>query len=233
MAIGTPTQRYAAQSLAQGASTVFSPATTVAVNSVAILAIACLANKVASSVTDSVGNTYAVDVTAADGTRALSFCSAQIATQITSGDTITVNWNPVTSGQVNIWVQEVTGLATSSVYDTTATATGTGTALATATSPTLALADEIVFGVFRTSADITWTKGASYTDPTTPGIPTGAGAARNTLEYKIVSDATGIVADGTASPSVTWIALAATYKAPSGSGLQVPLAYPPIKFGPF
>lgn len=220
MAIGAPAQRAVGEPTAQTTTTVITPGTNIAAGSLAVLSATANANKAVSSVADSVGNTWVVDKTAGDGTRVISFASAQVATQITTANTITITWSVATSGSPVYWVHEVANAATSSAFDTFNSGTGTGTALATGSTATLAQADELVFGCWRTTASIpTWTKGASYTDPTTPASATTLGSF---LEYKIVAATTAVLADGTTSTSGTWIGLCVTYKGVAAGGGPTP-----------
>lgn len=208
MAIGTPTERKTA-TLAGNINNpyVITPATTIAAGSVAILFLTAGANKQITSVTDAVGNPWTVDHVGGDGTRELSVASCQVATQITPATNITINFNNGTTTTTDLWIQEVTGLATSSVFDTFQDGSGSGTTPASGSTAALAQADEIVFGLFRTSASTpAWTKGAGYTDVTTKLV--GASA----LEYKIVAATTPVSADGTYNNSGSWIAGVLAYK---------------------
>jgi hypothetical protein len=188
---------------------VFSPSTTVAAGTLGQITAFSAANKAISSVADSVGNTWGVDITGGDGTRNLSFASSQITTPITSGDTITVTWSAATNAGRDIWLFEITGAATSSVYDTTGTGAGTGTAVSVGPTATLAQADEIAIAIIRSqSSSPTMAPGATWTSPASAHL-----GARTACEYKIVAATTAITADGTWSSSVNWNGRVATYKA--------------------
>lgn len=215
MAISAPTQRGIAEPIGQLGTTVVTPGTTCAAGTLAVLTCTANSVKLFSSVVDSVGNTWTVDKTVSDGTRTINFASCQVVTPITSANTITITWSTATSGTIVIWLHEVTNAATSSAFDTFNSGTGTGTALATGSTAVLALADELVFGCFRsTAAAPVWTKGASYSNPTTPTSSTTIGSF---LEYQIVAATTAVLADGTTSTSGTWVGLCVTYKGVSGA----------------
>lgn len=224
MAIGTPTERKATSFAAQTATTAFSPASTIAAGTVALLFACCNTTKKLSSVTDTAGNTWVVDV--ADnptGAQCVSVASCQVATQITTGGTITATWSSATSGTCDIWVEEVTGLAASSVFDKKVSATGTGTAASSGSLATLAQTSEIVWGLFRTNNGQTGNSvGSGFTQATTFTLEGNAAL----LEYQIVAATTGIPAALTLGASGTWSALAAAYKGvasspPSNTGAPV------------
>src|SRR3982751_6730552 len=142
MAIGTPTERKQAAVTGQAVTPlVVAPASTVVAGSVAILFLTAGGNKQVTSVTDAVGNTWTVDHVATDTTRAISVASCQVATQITSANNITINLSNTNNVTVDYWIQEVTGLATSSVFDTSHDGSGSGTAPSSGATATLAQAD--------------------------------------------------------------------------------------------
>lgn len=217
MAIGTPTERYAVSRSAQGASTTLSPASTIAANTVAVMCVTTsLAGKTVSSVTDDAGNTWVVDAAFNSGVSGLciSFVSCQVATQLTTSNVITINYGVATNNQAHIWVQEVTGLVTSSVFDEAATGSGStvvaGTPLTTGNSGTLDQADEIVFvGVRGTNLD-GWAAGATYTAATTAVVGTSG------LEYKIVAATTAVAGTGTHTSTTNYAMQLVTYKGAAG-----------------
>lgn len=203
-------QRKFYDEVSQTATTVFNPGSTIQPQTLAVLLATANSNKAITGITDSAGNTWAVDFTVNDGTRALSVCSSQIATAVTTAGTVTVTWSTATSGDVVLWIQEAANIAASSAFDQSASGTGTGTALATSASSALAQANELVFGVFRTTGSgAGWTKGSTYSDPTQPQSTTRNGSA---LEFKVVAATTAVTADGMWGASGTWIGALATYK---------------------
>ena len=170
MAIGTPVERYAVRAMFNGSSQPINPATTIAAGTVAILiahgaGVSVNGDNILTAVGDSKGNTWHVDHTYGPGAsdaNAISFASAQIVSAVTNADTITLTW--AVSGNVTrtIWIQEVSGLASSSVFDTSADATANSGSPSAGPTATLAQADEIVFGTTgNDTAGSTWTKGAA------------------------------------------------------------------------
>lgn len=213
MAIGTPVERYAVARTALVGSSTLSPATAVQVGTRAFLfAAGPTAAKTISSVTDDVGNTWTVDATFAGATDNVAVASCRVTTQIGTSNVITINWSSATSANRQIWIQEVSGVG---VFDKSAAAAGTSTTPSSGNTATLSQADELVWGLVRFNT-ATWTKGATYTNPTTSVLSTGTG-----LEYKIVAATTAVAADGSLSASVVWAALAATYRGGTPS-LPVP-----------
>ena len=216
MAIGTPVQRYQARPTGQTTTTAFSPATTVPAGSKAILCVIGGSSKVASSVTDSVGNTWAVDATDTTTSQGKTFASCQVATQITSGDTITVTWSVGSSSAIAVWLVSVTGLATSSPFDQTAANGASGTAATVGPTGTLSQADEIVFVCFRISVVSTWAEGGALQTITNSYDGTNA-----SLFYEIVAATTAVTETATAGSTGSWTALIATYKgAAAGSAIK-------------
>lgn len=214
MAIGTPTERYAQSRSAQGATTTFSPTATIAAGSfVVLVGTTSFAGKVISGVADDAGgNTWPVDVTHAPAqAQNVSVVSCQIATQLTTSSVITITWAVTNNNLAEIWLQQISGIVTSGAFDKSAVGQGTNTIAATpfttAASATLSQADEIVFVGCR-AADITgWTKGAAFTDVTTPIL-----GSRSGLEYAIVAATTAVTGSATHSNTSSYGMLLATYK---------------------
>lgn len=211
MAIGNPTERYAVSRSTQGASTTLSPATTVAAGTFAVMCVtASFAGKVVSSAGDDAGNTWVVDVTynPLASNKCVSFVSCQVIHAITTTNVVTINYAVTNNNQTHIWIQEVTGMATSAAFDKSAVAdVASGTSITTASSGTLSQAAEIVFAGARLDDATGWAHGAGYSDPTTKSLGGLSG-----LEYKIVAATTAVT--GTASWT-NWseaAMLLATYK---------------------
>ncbi len=216
MAIGTPIERYAVRAGFNGSVQAINPATTIAAGTTAIMiahgvGVSVNGDNVLVSVTDSAGNTWTVDHTygpVASDANAISFASGRIVTQVTNADTVTLTWAVSGNVQRTIWIQEVSGLATSSRFDASADATAISGSPSAGPTAALAQADEIVFcSSGNNTATSTWTKGATYTDVTTPSI-----GSISALEYKIVSSVAAVTGDGTWAPPVRWNASVATYK---------------------
>jgi hypothetical protein len=210
MAIGTPVSRYGQQLSGQPGSSAISPASTIAAGTQAILFV-WIGNqdKYVTSVTDTAGNTWAVDAThtPVPPGAALSVASCRVATQITTGDTITVNYAVSTSGYVSLFVCEVSGLDDTSAFDKSSTGTTTtGTAIDAGTTATLSQADEIAFAQTANFSFSGFTAGGTWTGVTVPD------SSFDGLEYKIVSSVSAITADGTQGGSAASAGLTVTYK---------------------
>lgn len=215
MAIGTPFECYAAASSWPAAS-VFSPTATLAAGTVGFLMVAVDDTRPQiTGVSDSVGNVWTIDENIGiDSVAAqLAVASAQIVTPVTPTDTITLA-HGLPSGTPGIWVQTVTGLATTGVFDQGTGTTGNGGVLDSGPTGTLANANEIVWGVFRNDNNRVFHLGATYTAVTTNVL----GPSVFMLEYKIVSSTSPVSADCTTTFGANWSALVATYKgAPTGA----------------
>ena len=211
MAIGTPVERYASAPNANSTSQALSLATDSTVGNTLILCLVLPVGAKASSVTDTKSNAWTVDRTYANGSNnmSVSFASCNVATQILATDTITVNFTANVNGNRSIWVQEVSGLATSSRYDTGADNSNgaTQTSLTVGPTATLGQADEIAFAGFRCTGS-SLTKDAAWSSPTTGLLDTN----HSLLEYKIVSSTSALSTTATAASSF-FTGSIATYKA--------------------
>jgi hypothetical protein len=213
VAIGTPVVRYGARkNVASGAATV-SPTSTIAAGTRAVLFGGCPSAHNLSSVVDSVGNTWTIHASVTDGTSARRnfIASAQIATQITTGDTVTLHRTDET-GSVNFdfWIVEISGLATSSAFDVTGNQAGSGTSYTSGSTGTLSQANEIAIAV--------WTQGATATPTHTPGGGwtefSTSFVSTATAVYQIVAATTALNASET-STNTNWLGLIGTFKAAS------------------
>jgi hypothetical protein len=217
MAIGTPVERKAVSNAGLSTSTwVVAPTTTISAGTVAILCFTSGANKGISSISDAAGNTWTVDNSGGDGTRKWVFASCQVTTAITTSTNITITLSNTTNSEANLWIQEVSGLATSAVADKNTSGSGTGTNPSSGNCGTLSQADEIGFGLFRTATSTSWTKSSSYSNPTTPTL-----GSTSALEYIIVSATNGIQATGNFGASASWIAAIQTYKAAAAGVITI------------
>jgi hypothetical protein len=215
MSISVPTERYAQDLATQTATSVISPATTIPAGSVCVLLVTSGFGKTVTGVTDSVGNTWRVDVTVSSGTTssdiAVSIIHAQIATQITSSDTITITYSSASSTHAQIRALTITGLASTGAFDRGLTRTGQGTpTVSVGTTGTLSQADEIIIMCYRlgNSIETSFTPAAGWTN-------IGGILANNTsCIYQIVSATTPVIPSGTSDTSlVTYVACAAIFGA--------------------
>ncbi len=231
MAISTPTEYFAVNKTSQTTTTAITSTSDIPQGTV-IWVFAANANsaKTISTVTDNTtalggsGNAWTVDHTANDASaNSLSVASCQATSAITSGQTITVTWAVTASASCQVWVQACTGMSASNVFDTSAHSSANNNSPQSGATPTLATSNEIVWGICRMNT-ATWTKNASFSNPTTPQLGTGTG-----LEYQIVSATTGINAQGSLNAGSTWVTSAVAYKgaaAASLSGLPIFITAP-------
>lgn len=204
MAIGTPVECFAANSTSTG-TTAFSPTANVVAGTVAFLIGNNNGAKTISSISDSKGNTWVADPTATfnDGVRTVNIAWSAIGTTILTSDTITVTWSGAASKSHDTWVQTVTGLGSSSIFDKTAHASASTANPSTGATSTLAQASEIVWATLRGNGTSP-SAGAGFTLATTSLV------GGSLLEWQIVSATTGLA--GTFTQGATaWCAIVATY----------------------
>lgn len=213
MAISAPTERQAQNKSGQGTSTTVSPTGTIVVGSNVILcATSSTGGKVISAISDDAGgNTWNIDATHAPAQNlCVSFASCRVVTQITSSTVITMSWAVTTNNQINMWLQEVPGLARYQFFDRKAIGSGTNTIAATpfttAASPSLSQPEEIVFVGARVNDVTGWTKEATYSDVATPTLNFAG------LEYKIVASTDAVSGSATHSNTSSFGMLLVTYR---------------------
>jgi hypothetical protein len=99
-----------------------------------------------TSVTDSAGNTYAIDIENFDGVRVF-IASTHVTTQLSSGGTITATSSNASTTWFNSHAASFTGVASSSAVDTT-NATQDDDATQSTTATSLSTNDGVIVGVF-------------------------------------------------------------------------------------
>lgn len=229
MAIGTPTSIGTKSDRTAGTDCVITGVT--ASSGMILVAAGCGTNGLTATVFDSVGNTYAVDVTSnggAGGAAVFIIASAQVTTPLSAG-TITVRWSSsVAAGSGNnksAAAANVTGLATSTPLDKSSTGnSGTATWDSGATAATTQ-ADELVWGGGFANAS---TDGAST--PTAPNTElqdfnTGSGDGFTlTTVYQILAATGTPKANGafTGTGSTITVSAVATYKGAGGGPAFMP-----------
>jgi hypothetical protein len=177
-----------------------------------------------SSVADSAGNTWAVDVQGMHGTAGIAICSAHVTTQLTSGGTITVTYSDANATWHNVHAFTFSGVASSSPVDSTSTR-----AFDFADQDTIASAastnDSVIVGAFemRDALDLSWVPRDSATE-----IRETAGGNTNAAsQYKI------LVASGSYSSGGDWSAAgsdgAVAHVIYKGGGAATVLVVPPIR----
>lgn len=170
-----------------------------------------------SSVTDTQGNSYAVDVSYASPGDVLSvyLVSGQITTALVNGNTITVTLS-ATNAFAGV-AEEFSGMATSSALDKTSTnSPGFGTAWSSGSTAATAQADELCIGAYVISSDVRSTPEGTWTE-LTDALRGAPGPGRSLItQYKIVSATGTYQAQGTLASSNDGGAAIATYKAATG-----------------
>lgn len=202
--IGLPQELYA-QTSAPGATLVLNLAIPAGVTAFIFGADVATLSKYITGVADDAGNTWTVDdvETGSSGTASIVRCKVTHA--LTVSNNITITFADSSPGTVEIWVETVSGLVGTAI-DKLQTSTGTSTSPLSLSTGTLSTPKQIVWGLFVYNGTSTWTKGASYSNPTTPQLN-----SRASLEYKIVSSNAAVTADGTLGTSRTWRVIVATY----------------------
>lgn len=210
---GTPAEvGRANEGLVAGTTTVVTAGGAVAQNSRIIvcihLAFGGAADAGAVSCADARSNTYAVDKDQIQGSGRVIQLSANAATALQAGDTITVT-HPSTDSRAMI-VVKVASIATSGAKDQTASAGGGSTTPDSGNTSTTAQTNELVFGCvgYAGSPGDTLTPGAGLT-----GITAEAGGSANLYPlYKIVAATGAYKVNGTFVGSQSWAAAVVTYK---------------------
>jgi hypothetical protein len=195
------------------------PATGVAAgNTVIVTAGNSSSNVVVSSVTDSRGNVYSVDVTRSSNSTSTNtnIISSYISTPLQFGDTITVNF----SGQASFLMalaSEWSGIAQTGRLDQKATNQGGSTALTSGTTAMTTQATELLIGSFGGSSNNNFSAGAGFTAFNTQFKDNLSSTFRDQWqEYQIVSTANTYKATATVSTSTIYAGAIATYKAATG-----------------
>jgi hypothetical protein len=180
-----------------------------------------------TSVTDSRGNTYTVDKAATGTESASSVASANLATALQSGDTITVSFSAAIHNSAA--AIEASGISTTSPVDQTANGhNSSGLTVTAATSANDAQANEFVFSTAAsTAATGTWSLASS--DPLSGGTwhqDTSAGGMTG-MGYELPAAASKFSATYTGTAGINTDADIVTYKGTAGTaGISAPVLYP-------
>lgn len=167
-------------------------------------------NQTLSSISDSRGNTWAVDKVSAGSqgvTANEASCVVTIAHQI--GDTLTLTFSGASTYAAATVAEFSLGLSTS--LDKTARNVGTSSAPTTGATATRTSADQLLFGVVGYNDASNETAGTNWTVLATAN--SGAGNRKATCVYQIVS-AVGTDAATWGNSTAAWECVIATYKAP-------------------
>lgn len=173
-----------------------------------------------SSVVDSKGNTWAIDVqnNASGGHAALASTEQDIGT-LTTSDTITITFSAAPANGAASIADEFSGLATTPT-DQTQSGTATTTARAGGTTGTTTQADELVVGCYAgNGTETSFTKDAAYLDFTTKFLVAAIGTTAFVEgQYKIISTTGNQTAPATGGLSVASVGVIGTYKMATGGG---------------
>jgi len=177
---------------------------------VAVIRMASTSNT-CTSVTDNVGNTYALVGPSDNSTNIRLYLAYGV--QTTGGaTTITANFTG-SSATKRCFAGEFSGgeSTNAAVFDASATANGTSTTPAVA-SITTAASGELIIGAANTNGSPGWTAGSGFTQ-----FGSTSGGLRG--EYKLSGGASE-TCPWTLGSSVAWAAIGAAFK-PSGGGASV------------
>lgn len=226
MAIGTPVTLGTATN-GVGSTTTLTTTAAVAAGDLIIAVIYVPdATQSLSTVTDTAGNTYVIDVSkrhTTDTARYIAIASCLNAIAMAAGGTITWTTTGSVSGIKGVTAATVSGVAASSALDKTSTNDGSSTTWSTGSSGTLSQADEIAFGLaFSLQSATSNTPDAGWTELADFSPQSGR---RLVLEHQVVSATTALNAGGTVGNAV-WVGALATYKAAAARGAQPILRRP-------
>lgn len=191
--------------------TITSP-TAITVGNHLIMPVGWEDDETVASITDA-RNTWQVDATIASTTsHRVSICSVFVAVAYQAADTLTINASAA-GPEACMWeLNEFSGLATTSWFDTSQTNASTGVTLDTGTTATLAQADSLGIGAFSegAGANTTWTPDGDWT---ALGAQATAVPVRGLLAaYKVLAATTGEQLGGT-HPNTSFAGAIAIYKA--------------------
>ncbi len=175
------------------------------------------------TITDSKGNTYAIDVTKDDpgNHRTARTATAQLTNALASGDTITIPWTGFTN--VVAASHEYSGIATSSALDKTASAlTSFGTTHSSGNTAATTQADELLLGVHLLAANVAWTP---VTDTAVTDTFGTSFTAKLIIQYRIVAATGTYASSGTTAAGQDTIDEIATYKGAAAVGAQNVIAW--------
>ena len=147
-----------------------------------------------TGVTDSAGNTYAVDLQNISSNIAVAICSAHVTSQLASSGTITVSFSAAEPNWIAAHAQAYTGVATASAVDTTDPQAFTEADWATAATAS-STADAVIVGcaAMRDGNVRTHTPG---TNMTTATAKTQSGNINFASVYRILTSAASFNALG-------------------------------------
>ena len=167
-----------------------------------------------TSVTDSRGNTYQIDIQFSGGSgHRVALVSCKVTTALLQNDTITVTLSAA-NGSRNVYAEHWSGLASTGWFDKSATGSGTAECFATGNTGQTAQADEVLMGAScLNSKGATATPGPNYSEVAEVGGSASGNSGRTLyIERRTVAAAGAYAADGTWSVAAGHSEVIATYK---------------------
>lgn len=164
-----------------------------------------------SSVSDSKGNTYAVNSSQGNGSNTIAgVAMAPCTVALAAADTITLTWSGSATGHGAAVGQITNPLTnTSAAFDVQNSAQGTSST-PSATTATLNQVNEIAIGAVASNNTTTGTQDAAFT--TIANLTFAAASKLLIAGYKIVAATTAVTYAPTLPASVAWAEALATYK---------------------
>jgi chitodextrinase len=168
-----------------------------------------------TSITDSRGNAYTVDLSVKHASSSVSnfIGSARIATALQAGDQITVGFSGSSSIRL-VAAAEFSGVASASRVDRTAGTNGTSTTPSSPTTAATSQPAELVVGGFgaNASSSVGFTPAAPFTALTAASATAGTTSRSIYREFQIVGATGAYRANGTLTSNTQWTAGIVTYR---------------------
>lgn len=218
MAVGTPVALGYADNTATSTTVVLTTTgASVAGDSIIVVLFNGSSTPTFSSLTDSVGNTYATDFTqsgAGAGAGSLWILSCHNASVLGVGATMTATWSSAQTQNRGIYAFAVSGLANTPKDKAVGQAVANNANWNSTSSGTLSQADELAVGALYSSSGSSSTVGGGFTE-----LRDGQTVDLNhfVVQYLITAATTAVTASGTTGSGASdWSAALVTYKASAG-----------------
>ena len=219
--IGHVSDGVYAGSSASSRSSSFNKSVPVGHTIIGSLTVDYVSSLVPLTVTDSAGNTYTVDSTAAHSSAASQYIfSGRVTNALSSSDTLTL-----TLGGTGIrwaWnVEEFDNIIASSRLDAVSGNNDASSLMSSGTTATTTDAHELVFGGFSytSGGGRTITPGSGFSNSPQQATTTGSADRSNYVQWKYVDNAGTQTSTAISSPASTWAAAVATYRTSGERGI--------------
>jgi hypothetical protein len=168
-----------------------------------VVAVFAAAPAGAVSCRDSRGNSYSVNISAADGVHGLIVCTAHVTSSLPPGTTVRVSY-PAYSGLAVGSVSDLSGIRATARVDKKAIGAGLGTLVATASTATTAHVGEVLFGVEIHSGSPYFTPSPVYTP--VGAMSSGSGTNKLTINpaFRIVGASGAYKFGGALGTTAQW-----------------------------